>query len=239
MTHVNQIEILDQNLRNISRPNRLPALLNVGLTGSIGSGKSTLAAQLQGAGALMIDFDAISHQLTGANGAAMPEIVAAFGAAMQLPDGALHRSNMRQLVFHDGDAKRLLEKIMHRLISQHAILQAAQLVDAQPNALCVVYDIPLLYGNTRWLDLLDAIVCVTCERTTQISRVLQRSPQLTVQMVERILAQQANNHELRSIANVVFDNTQNAANHLQNKGSLNILLRYITRLTQAKEHENY
>jgi dephospho-CoA kinase len=58
-------------------------------------------------------------------------------------------------------------------------------------------------------------------------------------MVERILAQQANNYELRSIANVVFDNTQNAANHLQNKGSLNILLEYITRLTQAKEHENY
>jgi hypothetical protein len=26
---------------------------------------------------------------------------------------------------------------------------------------------------------------------------------------------------------------------LQNKGSLNILLEYITRLTQAKEHENY
>jgi dephospho-CoA kinase len=42
------------------------------LTGGIGSGKSTVAEMFADLGAELIDTDAIAHQLTGQNGAAMP-----------------------------------------------------------------------------------------------------------------------------------------------------------------------
>ena len=48
----------------------------VGLTGGIGSGKSTVAELFVQRGAALIDTDAIAHQLTAPNGAAMAAIAA-------------------------------------------------------------------------------------------------------------------------------------------------------------------
>src|SRR5690606_3617870 len=71
----------------------------VGLTGGIGSGKSAAAARFAELGAIVVDTDAIAHALTTANGAAMPAILAAFGADIATPDGALDRAAMRRRVF--------------------------------------------------------------------------------------------------------------------------------------------
>ena len=69
--------------------------VRIGLTGGIGSGKSTVAQILADLGAAVIDADAISRSLTLAGGLAMPEVLAAFGADMVLPDGAMNRQAMR------------------------------------------------------------------------------------------------------------------------------------------------
>ncbi|MGE5946698.1 MAG: dephospho-CoA kinase, partial [Betaproteobacteria bacterium] len=50
----------------------------VGLTGGIGSGKSAAADAFVAHGIALVDTDALAHELTGAGGAAMPEIRAAF-----------------------------------------------------------------------------------------------------------------------------------------------------------------
>ena len=81
----------------------------VGLTGGIGSGKSTVADLFVAAGAGLVDTDAIAHELTAPDGAAMPAIAAAFGAAVLTPTGALDRAAMRQRVFADAGARQQLE----------------------------------------------------------------------------------------------------------------------------------
>ena len=93
--------------------------LTVGLTGGIGSGKSTVADLFAVLGAGVVDTDAIAHELTCANGAALPAIFAAFGDGVRRPeDGALDRGAMRRLVFGDTAAKARLEAILHPLIRQ-------------------------------------------------------------------------------------------------------------------------
>ena len=84
----------------------------VGLTGGIGSGKSTVAELFVQYGALLVDTDAIAHQLTAAQGAAMPAIAAAFGDSVLRSDGALDRSAMRQRVFSDPAARARLEALL-------------------------------------------------------------------------------------------------------------------------------
>ena len=48
--------------------------MKLGLTGGIGSGKSTVAAFFAACGARLFDADAVSRELTGAHGAAMPAL---------------------------------------------------------------------------------------------------------------------------------------------------------------------
>jgi dephospho-CoA kinase len=69
--------------------------MKLGLTGGLGSGKSTVAALLQACGAGLFDADAVSRELTAANGAAMPLIAQAFGAVVVAADGSLDRAAMR------------------------------------------------------------------------------------------------------------------------------------------------
>lgn len=203
-------------------------ILNMGLTGSIGSGKSTVANILQQNGAAIVDFDAISRRITASGGAAIEPIRREFGDAMIDANGALNRANMRDLIFQNPIAKQKLESITHTLISAQAMEEAAQLALLKP--LAVVYDIPLLYGNSFWLAKLDHIVVVVCDYETQIQRVLQRNPDYTRKTVEAILKTQATNVQLLEIANTVIDNSKNDTNHLQVYTQVNILVGYLKRL---------
>jgi dephospho-CoA kinase len=58
-----------------------------------------LPISLPDGGAALVDTDAIAHELTGPQGAAMAAIAAAFGAAVLRPDGGLDRAAMRAVVF--------------------------------------------------------------------------------------------------------------------------------------------
>jgi hypothetical protein len=85
--------------------NRSPAIFSVGLTGGIGCGKTTVADLFAARGASVIDTDQIAHALTAPHGAAMPAMVAEFGAGLRHADGALDRAKMRALVFADPGAR--------------------------------------------------------------------------------------------------------------------------------------
>lgn len=226
------MKVIQDNLRDIVRPNALPDVLNIGLTGRVGSGKSTVAKALQESGAAIVDFDAIARQITAPNGAAIEAIRTAFGDAMIDANGALNRPSMRNLVFNNPAAKQKLETITHHFISQNAIAQAQQLALQKPIAL--IYDIPLLYGNSFWLAQLDWIVVVDCDDEILINRVLQRNPDYDRHTVELILKIQATPAQLLEIANALIDNSKNETNHLQVYTQVNILLRCIRYLSTNK-----
>ncbi len=157
----------------------------VGLTGGIGSGKSTVADLFVAAGAGLVDTDAIAHELTAPDGASMPAIAAAFGAAVLTPTGALDRAAMRQRVFADAGARQQLEAILHPMIRQ--LSDARCLAATTPY---VVLAVPLLVESGTYRARCDRIVVVDCPESLQIERVMARNG-LAADQVRAIMAAQA------------------------------------------------
>jgi len=172
----------------------------VGLTGGIGSGKSTVADLFVLHGAGLVDTDAIAHELTGPDGAAMGAIRAAFGATLLRADGSLDRAVMRQLVFSDASAKGRLEAILHPMIGAESSARCAA-----SKAPYVLLAVPLLVESGSFRERVDRILVVDCDETVQISRVMARSG-LAVSQLQAIMAAQASRAERRAVADdLVFN----------------------------------
>lgn len=158
----------------------------VGLTGGVACGKSTVAAHFARLGAALVDTDAIAHDLTGPDGAALPELVATFGTACVSPAGGLDRAAMRALVFADPSARERLQAILHPRI----LREARQQILAASSAPYVVLVVPLLVENLpSYRDLIDRIAVVDCAPAQQIARTAAR-PGLDETLARAIIAAQ-------------------------------------------------
>ncbi|MFZ5548767.1 MAG: dephospho-CoA kinase [Pseudomonadota bacterium] len=175
--------------------------LRVGLTGGIGSGKSTVATALGRRGAVVVDTDAIARQLTAPGGEALAPIAATFGPQMLDAEGALDRARMRAEVFTQPSARERLEAILHPLIGQQALAQAAVAGAMQP----VVFDVPLLVESVHWRARVDRVLVVDCDERVQVQRVVRRSG-WSEDEVLRVIAQQAQRPVRRRIADAVLVN---------------------------------
>lgn len=172
----------------------------IGLTGGIGSGKSTVADLFVGLGAGLVDTDAIAHELTRADGIAMPLLAAEFGPDVVAADGALARAVMRQRIFADPSARRRLEAILHPLIRRLAgeRCQAA----SEPY---VILAVPLLIESGNYRERCDRVVVVDCPESLQIERVMARSG-LAAEEVAAIMATQASRAQRLAAADDVVMN---------------------------------
>ena len=181
----------------------------IGLTGGIGSGKSTVAQMLAEAGAVIVDADAISRQLTAAGGAAIPAVQQIFGAGFITPAGALDRDAMRQQVFSDPAAKLRLEAIVHPLVTAETAQQAS--AAESKGARCIVFDVPLLVESGRWRAQVHQVLVVDCGEEMQISRVMARNgwPREAVQKV--IAAQASRAHRLADADVCIYNESQSLA----------------------------
>ena len=182
--------------------NAAAGVLRIGLTGGIGSGKSSVARLLVACGAQLVDTDAIARALAQPGGAAMPALVAEFGAGIVAADGALDRDQLRQRAFADADVKARLEAILHPMIAAEAARQAAQGAGR-----CLVFDVPLLAESPAWRARVDRVLVVDCNAATQVQRVAQR-PGWSEETARRVMAQQAPRAARRAIADaVIFNDT--------------------------------
>jgi dephospho-CoA kinase len=175
-------------------------LRRIGLTGGIGSGKSTVATMLAACGAVLIDSDAISRELTQAGGAAIEPLRDAFGTECIDAQGALDRARMRALAFADPGVRLRLEAVLHPLIGAETARRSAAAGDA-----VLVFDVPLLAESAHWRDRVQRILVVDCSSATQIERVAQR-PGWDRAAAERVVAQQASRALRRAIADAVVFN---------------------------------
>jgi len=175
----------------------------VGVTGGIGCGKSTVTDLLAARGAAVVDTDAIAHQLTGANGAAMPAIAIAFGPTVVRADGALDRGAMRRLVFSDASARTRLEAILHPMIRRESEARCDAVVAA--NAPYVLLIVPLLVESGSYRDRMARVLVIDCGEDVQVSRVMARSG-LSADEVRAIMATQASRAERLAAADDVLLN---------------------------------
>jgi len=174
----------------------------VGLTGGIGSGKSAVAELFARRGIVIVDTDAIAHELTASGGGAMDAIKELFGSEFITPEGALDRERMRALVFRDPHAKHLLESVLHPRIRA----KSAERI-ASADSPYVILVVPLLvesgFERTRY----QRVLVVDCDEKSQIERVTKRN-NLSAIEVQRIMDTQATRAARLAVADDVLTNDE-------------------------------
>jgi dephospho-CoA kinase len=142
-----------------------------GLTGNIGSGKSTVAAMLREAGIPVLDADRISREVTAPGGRAYDAVVQAFGGGIVRDDGSIDRKRLGEIVFSDPASRERLERITHPAILD-AMKEALSGIEREGHRAAVV-EAALIHESGR-KGLFEAVISVTCDRETSISRLASR-----------------------------------------------------------------
>lgn len=173
----------------------------VGLTGGIGSGKSAAAECFHTHGIVIVDADAVAHELTGPGGAAMTELEAEFGKVVITLEGALDRAVMRKLAFAEPDVRLRLEQILHPRIRR--LCDARCAAAPGPYVLLVV---PLLIESGNYQQRCQRLTIVDCPEDIQITRVMARSG-MSRGEIKRIMATQATRAQRLAAADDIIDNS--------------------------------
>jgi dephospho-CoA kinase len=182
-------------------PSRLASRFVVGLTGGIGSGKSFVADRFAARhGITLVDADAIAHELTGPQGAAMPALADSFGPSVIAADGRLDRAAMRELAFKDNGALARLQGILHPMIRDESARRIV--ASAGPYVISVV---PLLVEGGDARGRFDRVLVVDCPEDEQVERVVRRNG-LAREQILAIMAKQATREARRAAAHDLIDN---------------------------------
>ncbi len=162
-------------------------MILVGLTGGVATGKSTVARMFERCGALVIDADALAHQVVEPGKPAWRAIIKTFGKAVLNPDRTLNRQALGAIVFRNRAKLRRLEQIIHPRVAREQTRLARQAARNDPKAV-VIYDVPLLYeaGIDKRVD---RVIVVTADRETQIARLHQRNGFTRAEALRRIRSQ--------------------------------------------------
>ncbi len=178
----------------------------VGLTGGIASGKSLVVGIFRELGARVIDADHVARAIVEPGRPAYDEVLEAFGPTMLLPDGALDRKRLGDLIFRDPEARAKLNAITHKHIRTEIQAEIARLRAAGGAGVAVV-DVPLLLDQApKSAYAFDAVIVVFVDPETQLSRLMARDHLPREQAIARIMAQRPLGEKL-SEADWVVDNT--------------------------------
>lgn len=175
-------------------------MIKIGLTGGMASGKSSVAKALREEGIPIFDADACAHELTEQGGAALPVIARELGQQLVV-NGVMDRQAVAELVFHNAEAKKHLETILHSMIWEHA----EAFFKKHAAAPAVVLDVPLLI-ETGWNKRVDEVWLVYIPVEEQIRRVMIRDGMTREHALAR-LATQMTTEEKKPYADVVIDNS--------------------------------
>lgn len=174
-----------------------------GLTGGIGSGKSRVAATLRALGAVVIDADAVGHEVLE-----QPEVrrqvVERFGPdVVHSVDGSIDRRALGSVVFADTSSLRDLEAILHPVMRRRfEEIIAREIING--TALLVVLDAAILL-EAGWDSLCDLILFVDASRPVRLDRVA-RSRGWTAGVLRAREAAQWSCEQKRAHAHVRFRN---------------------------------
>lgn len=180
-------------------------MIVIGLTGGIGSGKSTVSRLFARRGAVVIDADAVVHELQR-RGAPMLDVLAErFGADIIKPDGSLDRAKLAAMAFADDGAVKDLNAIVHPAV--RAELAARMLANAGTSNV-VVLDVPLVTGQRP--EGTTALVVVDTPIDLAIDRLVSQRGMREADARAR-LGQQISREQRLALADRIIDNSGDLA----------------------------
>ncbi len=153
-------------------------------------------------GAVVIDADALAHEVLLPGAPAVEEVVAHFGADVLDGSGAVDRATLGALVFADPTLRADLERITHPRIN--ALLEERITTALQAEARLVVADIPLLFESGR-IGSFEGTMLVYAPAAVQLQRLRDRDGLDDLSAQRRLAAQLPIDDKLR-LATWVIDN---------------------------------
>ena len=156
--------------------------LVIGITGGSGSGKTTLLNIIRQQGGLVLDCDAIYHDLLRSDTTMLEAIETRFPGTVR--DGALDRKKLGGIVFADEGALLDLNAITHIAVKQEVL---RCLADAP--ALVAIDAIGLFEGGLA--ELCHTTVAVTAPEEMRIVRLMNREGISREYAQKRIAAQKS------------------------------------------------
>jgi dephospho-CoA kinase len=176
-------------------------MLLVGLTGGIGAGKSSVAARLERVGAVIVDADAIVHELQSPGQPVLAEMVELFGDGILHPDGSLDRQAVADVVFHDKEKLARLGEIVHPRVRDELFRRVAEQAETDH---IVILDIPLL-AESGWEGIAGTIV-VDVDPDIAIARLVEHRG-FSEEDARARIANQASREERLAKATWIVDNS--------------------------------
>lgn len=173
----------------------------LGVTGGIGSGKTTVCGIFKELGAWIFSADDEAKRLM-LEADVRREIIDAFGTESYDSEGNLNRKYLAETVFHDDDAIRRINGIVHPRVFQSFERMRTKAEDE--GAPLLVHEAAILYesGGDKHVD---AIAVVDAPEEVRIRRVMERDGSTEAAVRARI-ENQWPAEELRTRADFVIQN---------------------------------
>jgi dephospho-CoA kinase len=176
----------------------------IGITGGIGTGKSTVTNYLQTKYHLPIwDADLYARSAVAIDSPILQAISQRYGAGILQSDGTLDRRRLGEIIFNDVSERHWLDMQIHPYVRHCFETEISQLA---PDASAVLA-IPLLF-EAKMTDLVTEIWVVSCDRSTQLSRVMARD-RIDVAAAQMRIDSQMSLADKIAIADVNLDNSTN------------------------------
>ena len=137
----------------------------IGITGGTGCGKTTLLNEIRKLGGLVLDCDAIYHELLRTDKEMLSAIENRFPGVVK--DSILDRKALGSIVFADSNALLDLNAITHAAVKREVLRQ----LEEKPT-LAAIDAIGLFEGGLA--ELCDVTVAVTAPTELRIQRLMQR-----------------------------------------------------------------
>ena len=152
----------------------------IGITGGTGCGKTTLLNLIADRGGLILDCDAIYHELLKTDKAMLSAIDARFPGVIE--DGSLNRKKLGSIVFADEAALLDLNAITHAAVKKEVLRR----LESSPK-LAAIDAIGLFEGGLA--ELCDVTVAVTAPTEDRVRRLMARDGISEAYARSRIAAQ--------------------------------------------------
>ena len=137
----------------------------IGITGGTGCGKTTVLSVIEELGGMVLDCDAIYHQLLKTDKALLTAIKDRFPGTVK--DDRLDRKKLGAIVFSDPEALLDLNRITHGAVKQEVLLR----LEAEPK-LAAIDAIGLFESGLT--ELCQLTVAVTAPEEVRVARLMAR-----------------------------------------------------------------
>ena len=170
--------------------------LVLGITGGTGCGKTTLLNIIRDHGGLVLDCDAIYHQLLTTDPALLASIEARFPGTVE--NGTLRRKKLGAIVFSDPPALQDLNAITHAAIKAEVLRR----LETAP-ALAAIDAIALFEGNLS--QFCNITVAVTAPFAERVQR-LQKRDNISEEYAKNRIAAQHDEDWFRDRCDCILEN---------------------------------